>query len=143
MQNFQDLLPQELQQEDLRTDFQFAQAACKNGNVVNCCKKRGFGCEDHELDANGYCRHLVGWTCKEDDNRYVPYVDRIGKDGKVRGRELDGTQALDVLSTDRLVCLAAGLVSRVYRDVDSFPTVELAPSEPEVTEPKKKQKAVA
>ena len=37
----------------------YAKSKAKSGVKVNACP---FGCEDHYLDENGYCVHLVGFT---------------------------------------------------------------------------------
>lgn len=44
------------------------------GRVANLCP---FGCKDHQLDDNGYCVHLIGFT--EDKQTYEPMVRRQGR----------------------------------------------------------------
>jgi hypothetical protein len=50
-----------------------AKMKAKNGLKVNFCPH---GCEDHQLDHNGYCRHLVGFTT--DKKTYEPMVRKNG-----------------------------------------------------------------
>lgn len=83
-----------------------------------------FGCEKHQLDAYGYCPHLVGFTGQKKKMECVVY-DAKGQP-KVRGDKIE-----PVLSTDKLVNpeyvqrdqagthMAQKWVSyRVYRDCD-------------------------
>ncbi len=90
------------------------------GGKVNACP---FGCKIENLDDNGYCHHLVGFT--NDGKIYEPMIDEKVKDpfgGKDRftGRrkviaEIDGKDNRQpVLPTDTLVQITVS--QRVYRE---------------------------
>jgi hypothetical protein len=63
--------------------------------VTNHCP---FGCRDDQLDAHGYCRHLIGWT----------------EDGRTFELRVNPAQRQPILGTDRIV--TTGVSARVYRD---------------------------
>ncbi len=63
------------ERKDPRSALMKAKGKAVSGAKVNACP---FGCEDVELDENGYCRHLVGFT--EDKKHYEPMV--VGRDGR-------------------------------------------------------------
>lgn len=106
-----------------------AKEKCPVGEVVNFCP----WCEDNELDDNGYCRHLIGFT--NDGKLYEPMV----QDGEYRKVKVDrpkipmpGTNRFswgpaklpEVLKTDKLVRITCS--SRVYRNVDEQPNIKTA-----------------
>lgn len=117
-QEFNRFLPQDVAVEDHRTDFQKAQAALRNGHVLNCCKTDGFGCPDEALWEHGYCRHLVGFTLPGDNKVFHPIKER-GKTGSKSSsfKFIDGDDPQPVLPSDKLVPVTE-IFSRVYRDVD-------------------------
>lgn len=83
------------------------------GHIVNACP---FGCADEELDAEEFCRHVVGFTCPDDDTLYQPLQWRPTPKGvPPRYRFVDGTQKLPVQPADRLVPIST--CSRVYRPI--------------------------
>lgn len=99
------------------------------GEVVNMCP---FGCEDHELDSNGYCRHLVGFTndgrnlepMRRRAGRRVVRVHReryeVGEDDDGRPEYEEGPPQYErVLPGDELVRITVS--HRVYRDVKPVP----------------------
>lgn len=53
--------------KDFRSDLMKAKAKTLNGEKVNACP---FGCTVAQLDENGYCHHLVGFT--NDGKTYEP-----------------------------------------------------------------------
>lgn len=110
----------------------YAKARTKSGHKVNACP---FGCTMQQLDQNGYCRHLVGFTVPGDDKYYYPQVRtgggrRIVKPRTVVDEELscDGeepimkTVAEPVKDGDLLVLITS--CHRVYRDVPLPPKAE-------------------
>ncbi len=100
-----------------------AKAANTTGEKVNFCP---FGCGDEELDDNGYCRHLVGFT--NDGKTFEPMVRKGGRrvvqvhrdrvevvEGGEKTFEF-GPPVLEVVQKgDQLVKIT--ISSRVYRDV--------------------------
>lgn len=101
-----------------------AKQGAVSGEKVNFCP---YGCTDEEIDENGYCRHLIGFTTdgkNMEPMRYnerglrqviVKYVPRDGQPGK----DAKAVPVLEpVLKTDQLVQITVS--SRVYRDVDKF-----------------------
>lgn len=97
-------------------------ARAGKGEVVNLCP---FGCQDHELDAQGYCDHLVGFTIPlpgsagEDTKHFEPMKLRKGPMGKVTGRFTDGSDIKPVLPGDKLERIT--ICSRVYREKPEAP----------------------
>lgn len=89
----------------------------QSGAVVNACP---FGCQDNNLDANGYCKHLIGFTNPDDQKQYFPVVDRPGalppdgSPGSPADVFVDGRKPLPVLPGDKLVLIS--VASRVYRE---------------------------
>lgn len=73
----------ELDRMDLRKRFGhltplMAAKAASKGDVVNFCP---YGCEDHQLDENGYCGHLIGFV-NAGQKYYEPRVnDATGQVG--------------------------------------------------------------
>lgn len=68
-----------------------------------------YGCTPEDLDENGYCRHLVGFS--SDDKTMEPMVmDERGR------RVVVGSKREPLRKTDKLVLITVS--SRVYRDVD-------------------------
>lgn len=55
----------------------YAKSRTKSGRKVNACP---FGCKEQQLDSQGYCRHLVGFTVPGDDKYYYP--QKMGPGGK-------------------------------------------------------------
>lgn len=88
-----------------------AKAGSTNGDKVNACP---FGCTMEDLDDNGYCDHLVGFT---NDGKTLEPMILDPKTGKriVRVPLKDGKpQLLPVLKGDQLEPISVS--SRVYRD---------------------------
>ncbi len=96
------------------------------GEKINFCP---FGCEDGDLDDNGYCRHLIGFT--NDGKLYEPMVRRKGqrvvqveREMSEAGLDEEGNmqytqgppRLLPVVKGDKLERITTS--SRVYRDVD-------------------------
>lgn len=73
------------------------------GSVVNFCP---YGCEVGELDDNGYCYHLVGFTT--DGVFYEPL--RLKLNGE---RFTDGTMKQRVRASDKVIQITVS--HRVYR----------------------------
>ncbi len=87
------------------------------GERVNFCK---FGCTDEDLDDNGYCRHLVGFTIPGNEKLYEPMV--MNEKGRrlvqVKYVEKNGKSVPvyeEVQKGDKLERITN--CSRVYRDV--------------------------
>lgn len=72
--------------------------------VENLCP---FGCDHTELDEQGYCRHLVGWT---DDGKQMEVRERLPSG--IGERVLPSRQP--VKKGDKIV--PREMSSRVYRD---------------------------
>lgn len=67
--------------------------------VVNYCP---FGCPMEALGANGYCKHLAGFT--NDGNTYEPIEDQIGRHGEKTGHKLvNGQHRQPVQKTDQKI----------------------------------------
>jgi hypothetical protein len=81
------------------SELMAAQMRASKGEKVNFCM---FGCDDSDLDDNGYCRHVVGFT----------------KDGKVMEPVL-GSRPEPILPGDKLVRITTD--SRVYREQPPLP----------------------
>ena len=114
------------------------------GEVVNFCKVAGAvggwnPCEDSELDTNGHCRHLIGFTnateseCKSGRATYEPMVKRNGRRVVQVERDLvrinpheepaeyeAGPPKLPRVHRDDVI-VQITCSSRVYRDVDKRP----------------------
>ncbi len=88
-----------------------AKAESTNGEKVNACP---FGCTIEDLDDNGYCHHLVGFT--NDGKAMEPMVvDEKTQKRVVRVPLKDGKPILaPVLKGDHLEPISVS--SRVYRD---------------------------
>lgn len=82
-----------------------AQQRASKGEKVNVCP---FGCTDPELDDNGYCRHVVGFT--NDGVTYEPF--EMGPHGR---RQVRGDKPQPIMPKDKLVRITTS--SRVYREV--------------------------
>jgi hypothetical protein len=78
--------------------------ANRNNQTVNACP---FGCEDHNLDQNGYCYHLVGFS--PDGKTMEPMVLENGQ------RKVKGKLRQPLKKGDKLVKITTNF--RVYRDV--------------------------
>ena len=80
------------------------------GESPNFCP---FGCQSEQLDENGYCRHLVGFTVPGEPHHFEPLAppDAAGY------RTVRGARREPVRKGDRLVQITVS--SRVYRDVDA------------------------
>lgn len=92
------------------------------GEVQNFCP---YGCTIEELDANGYCEHLIGFS--NDQKFYEPMItdDEGNRRVKVH-KDKDGKPVLEpVLKTDKLERITVS--HRVYRDV-----VLVAPKEDKI-----------
>ena len=108
----------------------------REGEVVNACP---FGCENDDLDEQGLCGHLVGYTnnspaeCKKGEGLMEPLVwngDRRQVSVKREKRKMPGTNGKEqtvfgppqlerVKPTDVLVQITVS--SRVYRNDDKPP----------------------
>lgn len=108
-------LPDRRPKKDTRSKLQRSKEAAA-GMIVNACQ---FGCEDEDLDAEQYCRHLVGFTDSRDPRIFFPFKWRTDKDGNVvkRHRFVDGSDPQVVQAGDILVQYTTA--ARVYRDVDA------------------------
>lgn len=86
-----------------------AQSKATTGEKVNFCP---FGCEEDDIDANGYCDHVVGFT--NDGKTYEPMV----KDERIGRRVVRVPKSGDlpkVQKGDKLVPITTS--SRVYREI--------------------------
>lgn len=104
-------LPERLPNKDLRSKLLRSKEA-NGGEKVNACP---FGCRESDLDAESYCKHVVGFTDPEDETVYQPIKLRKMPLG-VRGtpfRFVDGHDPQMVEPADRLVKIST--CSRVYR----------------------------
>lgn len=86
-----------------KSELMAAKARASTGEKVNACP---FGCELQDLDDNGYCSHLVGFT--NDGKTFEPMM----KDSRDR-RVVQGDHPEPVLRSDVLVQITTS--SRVYR----------------------------
>lgn len=95
--------------------------ALKTQEKPNFCP---FGCAQGDLDENGYCDHLIGFT--NDGKSYEPFTLDTDTESRTYGRkkvtvQLTGKKSrpepvlLPIEKTDRLVKITCS--SRVYRDV--------------------------
>lgn len=103
----------------------YAKGRAKSGRKVNACP---FGCKDQQIDQNGYCRHLVGFTVPGDDKYYYPMqlsaqgrrvvVPRTEKDEELscEGEEPVFKQIADPVREGDLLVLISNC-HRVYRNV--------------------------
>ncbi len=106
-----------------------AKANNPKGEKVNACP---FGCTVEEIDDQGYCRHLVGFTVPGNDKLYEPLIVKRGRrrvevrrekimlgDNPSGNGEDDWTWGPPVYENvqdkDQLVKITTS--SRVYRDV--------------------------
>jgi hypothetical protein len=105
-------LPKQRPKRDTRSKLMKSKAAA-GGLIVNACP---FDCEDHELDAEMYCRHLVGFTDPNNDRAYFPLTWRedAKRPGQKRYRYVDGESPQPVRPTDQLVRVTT--CARVYRE---------------------------
>lgn len=83
------------------------------GRVVNMCPH---GCEDHELDDHGYCRHLIGFTKPGNPKVFEYFAPALEGDPR-KLRTVNGADVRPVKKTDQLVRITDCF--RVYRDVDA------------------------
>jgi hypothetical protein len=111
-----------------------ALSRASQGETVNFCP---FGCGIEELDSNGYCHHLIGFTLPGDETQYEPMVEIMqaveikDDDGNVIREENrpTGRRAVQVRqdekgkpvyekvrASDKKVRIT--VCSRVYRNVD-------------------------
>ncbi len=118
-----------LKQKQILSPLMRAKSQCQNGEKVNACP---FGCEIEQIDDQGYCRHLVGFTIPGSETEFEPLVLRRGRRVIQVAREkvLMGELAEDgkedwhwgdpiyetVQKGDQLVRITT--CCRVYRDVD-------------------------
>lgn len=100
------LAPQDRRQK--LSPLMAAKAKNTTGEKLNFCP---FGCEVEDLDDNGYCKHLVGFT--EDGKAFEPMREDKNKDGSQGRRKVFGAEKKPVLKTDQLVQITTSY--RVYR----------------------------
>lgn len=108
-----------MQRHQKRSPLLEAQAAVQNGDIVNACQ---YGCEVEDLDNNGYCRHLVGFTRitkPGEPEAFDPRKPRYNENGEIIAEFVDGSDPQPVLKTDIKVRITGSC--RVYRDVDRYP----------------------
>lgn len=79
--------------------------ANRNNQVVNACP---FRCADHNLDQNGYCYHLVGFSADQKTMEPMELENGI--------RTVKGKKRQPLKKGDRLVKITTNY--RVYRDVE-------------------------
>lgn len=116
MANPQEVGLEATRKKDNLSDLMRAKARCLTGEKVNACP---YGCDMEDIDDNGYCKHLVGFTndgkgmepmvMDDRGRRMVRVKSEITDEGKTR-RLLE-----PVLKTDKLVKITVS--SRVYREV--------------------------
>lgn len=100
---------------DRRSDYLKAKAF-SGGAVVNTCP---YGCEDHQLDDRGFCKHLVGHShpCGEEERPTVfsPLKYDRTLSGEIKYDVLvnDGNDIQEVLLSDELVRISVSHM--VYR----------------------------
>lgn len=123
-------LPAKRVQRDRRSKLMksYAKAGGRmaGAHLVNPCKQLfgDDGCERNQLDSEGYCKHLVGFTVQGDDRHYHPMVPRVTEKGIfVDLRFVDGKQKLEVQPGDELVRITT--CCRVYRRNPEEPKVEV------------------
>jgi hypothetical protein len=92
------------------SELMAAQMRASKGEKVNFCM---FGCDDSDLDDNGYCRHVVGFT--KDGKVMEPFLP---PDGSGR-RKVLGSRPEPILPGDKLVRITTD--SRVYREQPPLP----------------------
>lgn len=124
------------QQADLRSDLMKAKGLSQDPGKVAFCP---FGCNGRQMDDNGYCRHLVGFTFDSPEkakkglatmepmvrgyrgSRIVQVPMKVDPDAgggvDFQGRSLMVPDLPAVLKTDVLVQITTSY--RVYRDVDA------------------------
>lgn len=125
-------LPKRGPNADKRSKLQRSKEAAA-GQVVNACQ---FGCEDHELDERGYCRHIAGTTKPGDDTVFFPLKPRIdpkAPDRPPRFHFTDGSDPQFVQPGDKLVL--ERVAYRVYRDDKPMPALTDTGSTQTNTEP--------
>lgn len=105
-----------------------ALTAASQGEPVNFCPH---GCTTEELDDNGYCRHLVGFT--KDKKTMEPYVtvtktlaDEQGEEYTTTRRFVRGSTPEPCLKGDKFEQITD--TYRVYRDVDKVASAEKTPA---------------
>lgn len=126
---------------DMRSPLMRAKAIAGANEKVNFCP---FGCTVEDIDENGYCDHVIGFT--NDGKTYEPMI--LGEDGRRRvkvdmakvGERRDAKGKMhpimkpvlpSLLPTDKLVQITTS--SRVYRDVNApaVPELESVPFDDE------------
>jgi hypothetical protein len=121
-----------LQKQEKLSPLMKAKQKSAVGIKVNACP---FGCENDDLDDNGYCRHLVGFTVPGDKNTMYPRKPIMVQtsiaviNGKRVSKSAEDSEYIGVrnkpepvLKTDRLVLIT--VCHRVYRDVDAVKTAK-------------------
>lgn len=117
---------------DPRSPLMRARSKALKGQKINVCP---FGCQERNLDHNGYCKHLIGFT--RDKKTYEPLVLRkgmrvvqvpmIGSGEMEQDDEGNMVEILipnppPVLPTDKIARISD--CWRVYRNVDEQQRVE-------------------
>lgn len=114
-------VPERVRRKHL-SDLMRRHAENTTGGVVNACP---YGCEDEELDENGYCPHLIGFATPNDKlhekkpSMYEPLVQN-GEHKIVVGFKRDAAgkrvpNLFPLLKGDKIVRITTSY--RVYRDV--------------------------
>lgn len=115
------MLPDSAPKRDVRSTLFKAMgvARARGGQVATACP---FGCttENEDYDEHGRCRHLIGFTLKENKTTFAPLKKREptkNKDGKVIGAPdwlfEDGSDLQQVQPGDHLERITVSY--RVYR----------------------------
>lgn len=83
------------------------------GQIIPACP---FKCREKQMDAQGYCKHLVGFTIPDSEPlMYEPFKERVDAKGKETGyRFTDGSDPRPVKKKDELVRITTSY--RVYRE---------------------------
>ena len=139
MGQLQELLANHDQRKDTRSDLMKLKSKMTNGEKVNACP---FGCGIEDLDDNGYCDHLIGFTMDgvsyepmvvDDRGRRVVQVpmEQVGERTTPKGNKVPILKPVlgKVKKGDKLERITCS--SRVYREA-GCPEAEL----PDLAKPK-------
>lgn len=148
-ERWRQFVPDDGPRTDGRSDMIIARSQKKAaGHNLSFCP---FGCktDSEDLDPQGYCRHLVGFTLPSlpgEEKFFHALKYRPNKSGHRSAddyRYVDGTDVQPILKTDKIE--RGGVSCRVYRNVDEVAEESDLPKAtvptPEVTsEPKPKKR---